>query len=49
MVGACMALQLESLLDDSKILRKTQDEKWFGSIRSTTLSLYYLQLYYHQI
>jgi len=27
MVGARMALQLETLIDDSKIMQKTQDEK----------------------
>ena len=47
MVGARMASQLESLLDDSKILRKTQDEKWFDSIRPKTLSHYYFQYYYY--
>jgi len=37
MVGARMALKLESLLDDSKILLKTQDEKmvWFNMTRET--------------
>ncbi len=46
MVGARMALLLDTLINDSKIMRKTQGEKMFSSIQSVLSNHYYFHCFY---